>query len=397
MRDVLSPWANPVTYGVPFFLLAIAIELAALKWLDRGDGSAVARGGAPSSTPRKNRYAGYAGKDATTSLLMGAGSLISISAVKAAGFVVYIVLYTHVAPWHLSMRAWWAWALALTGVDLAYYWYHRFTHRVRVGWAAHQAHHSSEYMNFGTALRQKWNPWFDFFFWLPLPLLGVPPWALYVCYGFNLVYQFFVHTELVKKLPRAIELVFNTPSHHRVHHGSDPIYLDRNYGGILIVWDRMFGTFQAELHRPTYGLTHPVGTYNLIKLQYGDYAALWRDVRSASSWRDRLGYVFMPPRWEPASAPIITNNVAMGSQLCVVPCSTRTTRPSGRPCGNSSTPRSRRTTPSGMRPASSPASSTTSWPSSGCSALRSLRSTAAPGSPPSSTPRSRPRSWRWRA
>jgi hypothetical protein len=165
MRDVVNPWANPVTYGVPFFLLAIAIELAALKWLDRGDGSALPRGDAPPSTPRKTGYAGYKGKDATTSLLMGAGSLISISAVKAAGFAVYIVLYAHVAPWHLSMRTWWAWALALTGVDLAYYWYHRFTHRVRVGWAAHQAHHSSEYMNFGTALRQKWNPWFDFFFW----------------------------------------------------------------------------------------------------------------------------------------------------------------------------------------------------------------------------------------
>src|SRR2546429_8620605 len=114
MRDVLSPWANPVTYGVPFFLLAIVIELAALKWLDRGDGSALPRGADPPSVPRKTGYTGYMGQDATTSLLMGAGSLISISAVKAAGFAVYIVLYARVAPWHLSMRAWWAWALALT-------------------------------------------------------------------------------------------------------------------------------------------------------------------------------------------------------------------------------------------------------------------------------------------
>jgi sterol desaturase/sphingolipid hydroxylase (fatty acid hydroxylase superfamily) len=285
MHEVLDPWANPVTYGVPFFVLAIVIELLALKWLDRDGGTR-----------------GYLGRDSATSLLMGAGSLITISAVKAAGFVVYIVVYTHVAPWHLSMRTWWSWAVAITGVDLAYYWYHRFTHRVRVGWAAHQAHHSSAYMNFGTALRQKWNPWFDFFFWLPLPLLGVPPWALYVAYGFNLVYQFFVHTELVGKLPRAAEFIFNTPSHHRVHHGSDPIYLDRNYGGILILWDRAFRTFQGELHRPAYGLTTPVGTYNLISLQYGAYAELWRDIRSARSWQDRLGYLFRPPRWEPAPA-----------------------------------------------------------------------------------------------
>ena len=96
--------------------------------------------------------------------------------------------------------------------------------------------------------------------------------------------------------------MFNTPSHHRVHHGSDPIYLDKNYAGILIVWDRMFGTFQPELFRPTYGLTHPVETYNLVKLPYGHYAELWRDVRQATSWHDRLGYLFMPPDWQPGSA-----------------------------------------------------------------------------------------------
>jgi sterol desaturase/sphingolipid hydroxylase (fatty acid hydroxylase superfamily) len=298
MGDVLDPWANPVTYGVPFFLLAIALELLVLNRLGR-DGDVT----------------GYQGKDAATSLLMGAGSLVTISAVKVAGFVAYTVVYAHVALWHLPMRTWWSWVLAIVGVDLAYYWYHRFTHRVRVGWAAHQAHHSSEYMNFGTALRQKWNPWFDFFFWLPLPLLGVPPWALYVAYGFNLVYQFFIHTELVKKLPRPVEFIFNTPSHHRVHHGSDPVYLDRNYGGILILWDRAFRTFQPELHRPAYGLTRPVGTHNLITLQYGEFAALWRDIRSARSWQDRLGYAFMPPEWQPSPLRNTVGHGPAGSQL----------------------------------------------------------------------------------
>ena len=142
----------------------------------------------------------------------------------------------------------------LVVLDLAYYCNHRFVHRVNIGWAAHQAHHSSEYMNFATALRQKWNPWFEFFFWLPLPFLGFAPWTLYVAFSINLVYQFFVHTETIDRLPRPIELVLNTPSHHRVHHGSDPEYLDKNYAGILIVWDRMFGTFQPERQRPTYGL-----------------------------------------------------------------------------------------------------------------------------------------------
>jgi sterol desaturase/sphingolipid hydroxylase (fatty acid hydroxylase superfamily) len=107
---------------------------------------------------------------------------------KAAVFFVYIALYSCVAPWHLGMRTWWSWALVIVGVDFAYYWQHRFVHRVRVGWAAHQAHHSSEYMNFATALRQKWNPWFDFFFWLPLAALGVAPWAIYFAFGINLVH-----------------------------------------------------------------------------------------------------------------------------------------------------------------------------------------------------------------
>ena len=138
---------------------------------------------------------------------------------------------------------------------------------------------------------------------LALGALGVAPWAISVAFGVNLIFQFFVHTELVDKLPRPVELVFNTPSHHRVHHGSDPIYLDRNYAGILIVWDRMFGTFQPELHRPKYGLTYKVETYNMVKLQYGHYADLWRDVRDASSWRDRVGYLFMPPNWQPAPPP----------------------------------------------------------------------------------------------
>jgi sterol desaturase/sphingolipid hydroxylase (fatty acid hydroxylase superfamily) len=204
-------------------------------------------------------------------------------------------------PWKLPADTWWSWAAMLVLVDLGWYFAHRFAHRVRIAWAGHQAHHSSEYFNFGTALRQKWNPWTEALFWLPLPLLGFPPWMIYIAFSFNLIYQFFIHTETVGKLPAPIELVFNTPSHHRVHHGSDPEYLDKNYGGILIVWDRMFGSFQEELHRPRYGLTKPVDTYNLIKLQYGEYARMISDVRRAQSWRDRLGYVFGPPGWTAAA------------------------------------------------------------------------------------------------
>jgi len=283
VHDLLDPLQNPVTYAVPFFVLSILVELAALKWLDHDD-----------------NVTGYALEDARTSITMGIGSIFFLTVFKVGTFFVYSAISTHLAPLHLPTDTWWYWVLLIVGLDLAYYGNHRFVHRVNIGWAAHQAHHSSEYMNFATALRQKWNPWFEFFFWLPLPFLGFAPWTLYVAFSINLVYQFFVHTETIDRLPRPVELVFNTPSHHRVHHGSDPEYLDRNYAGILIVWDRLFGTFQPERQRPTYGLTKPVETFNLITLEYGDYAAIARNVRRATSWRERLGYVFGPPGWAPA-------------------------------------------------------------------------------------------------
>ncbi len=281
MQELLDPAKNPVTYAVPFFVLSIAIELAALKWLDDDEAT------------------GYERRDARASLLMGLGSLVSMTVLKVATFFLYLWVYENVAPFHLPTGEWWAWLGAIVVLDFFYYWSHRFVHRARVGWAAHQAHHSSQYMNFATALRQKWNPWFEALFFLPLPLLGVHPALLWAAWGVNLVYQFFVHTETIGRLPRPIELVFNTPSHHRVHHGSDPEYLDTNYAGILIVWDRLFGSFQPEVQRPTYGLTKNKDTYNVLSLEFGDYAELWRDVRGARSWRERLSYLFRPPGWVP--------------------------------------------------------------------------------------------------
>ncbi|MDT9593665.1 sterol desaturase family protein [Nocardioides zeae] len=283
MLDVLDPLKNPVTYAAPFFVLTILIELAALRWLDHDD-----------------NLTGYALRDARASISMGVVSLVFLTAFKVVTFFGFVAVSAYLAPWHLPVDTWWYWVLLVVGLDLGYYAHHRFSHRVRIAWAGHQAHHSSEFMNFGTALRQKWNPWFEFFFWLPLPLLGFAPWTLYVAFGVNLVYQFFTHTELVDRLPRPVEYVFNTPSHHRVHHGSDPEYLDRNYGGILIVWDRLFGTFAPERHRPTYGLTTKVDTFDLIELQYGHYREIWQDLRSARSWRERAGYLFGPPGWRPA-------------------------------------------------------------------------------------------------
>ncbi|AHH18654.1 putative fatty acid hydroxylase [Nocardia nova SH22a] len=272
---------TPLLYALPVFILLIVVEAATLR--DHDDAEVT----------------GYLARDTRTSLSMGFGSLASSLIFKLATLVVFVFLWKYVALWHIPTGTWWSWVLLMVVIDLAWYCNHRFSHRVRIGWAAHQAHHSSEYFNLGTALRQKWNPWSEAIFWAPLPLLGFAPWTIYVAFMFNLIYQFFTHTEAIGKLPRPIEFVLNTPSHHRVHHGSDPEYLDKNYGGILIIWDRMFGTFQQELHRPTYGLTTPVGTYNLLKLQYGEFAGIIRDVRGARRLRDKLGYIFAPPGWQP--------------------------------------------------------------------------------------------------
>lgn len=283
LSTVLAQLNDPAGYAVPVFALFILIEVLALRFLDD-----------------ENEPKGYHGVDTRTSLTMGVGSLVVGIFYKSLALLAYVAIYVYLAPWHLPANAWWTWALLIVAVDVLWYTYHRFSHRVRIGWAAHQAHHSSEYFNFGTALRQKWNPWFEGVAWMPLPFLGFPPWLIYTAFSVNLIYQFFTHTEKVGTLPKPIEFVFNTPSHHRVHHGSDPEYLDKNYAGILIIWDRMFGTFQQELHRPTYGLTTPVNTYNVFQLQYGEYGAIVRDVRRAHGLRDRLGYVFGPPGWTPS-------------------------------------------------------------------------------------------------
>jgi sterol desaturase/sphingolipid hydroxylase (fatty acid hydroxylase superfamily) len=288
---------DPSLLAVPFFVLFIILELVALKVLEDGDEDPGTVGSAAGATAA---MMGYAARDSQASLSKGLGSVVINVFARAAALVGYAALYA-VTPLRLDPHDWWTWVIALLLVDLLWYSYHRSSHRIRVLWAMHQAHHSSVHFNYTTALRQKWNPWGELLFWVPLPLLGIPPWMIFFVFSLNLVYQFWVHTETVPKLWRPIELVFNTPSHHRVHHASDAEYLDRNYGGILIVWDRLFGTFREEQHRPTYGLTHPVTTFNPFRLQYAELAQMVREVRAARRWRDRLGYLFAPPGWSPES------------------------------------------------------------------------------------------------
>jgi sterol desaturase/sphingolipid hydroxylase (fatty acid hydroxylase superfamily) len=274
---------DPLTYALPVFVLFIALEIISLRVL---------------AEEAPGQYRGVEFHDSRTSIIAGLGSLVVNIGARTLALVGYAALFA-LSPLRLDAQRWYTWLLVLLMVDLLWYCYHRASHRVRLMWAGHQAHHNSVYFNLTTAVRQKWNPWFELLFWVPLPLLGVPPWMIFTAFSINLIFQFFVHTERVGTLPAPVEFVFNTPSHHRVHHASDKDYLDKNYGGILIVWDRLFGTYAQETHRPTYGLTKNIDTFNPFKVQYHEYGALWRDVRRAHGWRERFGYVFAPPGWIP--------------------------------------------------------------------------------------------------
>jgi sterol desaturase/sphingolipid hydroxylase (fatty acid hydroxylase superfamily) len=197
-----------------------------------------------------------------------------------------------------TQHSWWGIALCFLGVDFGYYWYHRMSHRVRALWAIHVTHHSSELMNFSTALRQPvLEHLIDWLWFVPLAFAGFSAKLILLCYGFNLIYQFFIHTEVVYKFPRWIELIFNTPSHHRVHHGTNAEYIDRNYGGVLIVWDRMFGSFVEEKAPVEYGILHPVHSYNPLYLAFHLWADIRRDVLRPSSLWIKLKMIFAPPGW----------------------------------------------------------------------------------------------------
>jgi sterol desaturase/sphingolipid hydroxylase (fatty acid hydroxylase superfamily) len=183
------------------------------------------------------------------------------------------------------------------GVEFCYYWFHRTSHRVRWFWSAHVVHHSGERMNFTTAMRQSLlysiTGWWLFF--MPLVLLGVPPAVVFFLYAVDLSYQYFVHTESVGKLPAWYEYWFDTPSNHRVHHGRNPQYIDKNYGGVLICFDRWFGTFEAEVEEVEYGIPRQIKSYNLLVLNFHEFADMWRAVFKSGSLAARLKHLWAPP------------------------------------------------------------------------------------------------------
>lgn len=275
---------NLIHLAIPAFLLLLGLEAVAGAMMRRDL---------------------YEWRDTAASLTMGIGNVIIALATKALAFAVLSWLYA-VAPLHLGF-AWWVWILAFFAEDLSYYAFHRTSHQCRLFWASHVVHHSSQRYNLGTALRQTWTGGsMSFVFWLWMPLAGFHPVMILTLQSISLPYQFWIHTEIVRTMG-PLEAVINTPSHHRVHQASNGRYLDRNHAGTLIIWDRIFGTFEPEIEPPVYGLTKNINSYNPFRIAFHEWKDIVRDVRHASDWRTRWKYVFGPPGWKPQARAAAQN------------------------------------------------------------------------------------------
>ena len=271
-----------IYYAIPFFLATLLLE----HWLVRRKELAA---------DGQTKLAGFTTKDSFASLTMGLGFLAINAGLKLLPFAGLAWLYQF-RLFDIPV-VWWSWVLLLVAEDFCYYWFHRLHHEVRTLWAAHVNHHSSTHYNFTTALRQSWTtPFTGFLFWVPLPLLGFPIEMILIQKSISLLYQYWLHTELIGKLD-GFGVIFNTPSHHRVHHGRNPIYLDRNHAGIFIIWDKIFGTFEPEAETVDYGLTKNIHTYNPVRIAFHEWGAMLKDLWNAKSWRGRLGYLVMRPGW----------------------------------------------------------------------------------------------------
>ena len=274
--------AEILYYAIPFFILLLVVEYLSYRHL--GD--------------EAEELVGFESRDTRTSLTMGLGNVAINVGWKFAVVAAYAAVY-ELTPLRLDPGDWWVWVALFFADDFSYYWFHRISHESRVFWASHVVHHSSQHYNFSTALRQTWVPMTYFPFWIWMPAVGFEVWMVLLAQSWSLIYQFWIHTERIRKLPSPLEAVLNTPSHHRVHHGVNEQYLDRNYGGILIVWDRLFGTHEPEGERVRYGLTTQLRTFRPVRVAFHEYIAMWHDLRRAPRWRDKLGIVFRGPGWTP--------------------------------------------------------------------------------------------------
>ena len=240
----------------------------------------------------------FTGKDAWASISMYWGWVLISLVWLPLAHALYGFAHSY-AIWPLLEPQWYHWLLLIVLEDFCFYWFHRCSHHIRILWASHVNHHSSEEYNLTTAVRQTWTPFYAFIFWMPLPWLGFPPHMVIWVQAASLLYQSLLHTKVINRLG-IFEYFMNTPSHHRVHHASNVGYLDRNCGGVFIIWDRLFGTFAKEVEPVKYGLTHDINTYNPFKIAMHEYISIYKHVKQARSLKEIFGYIFFSPGWSPA-------------------------------------------------------------------------------------------------
>ncbi len=286
----INSFAYPI--AIPFFIALILIEIY-LGWKDRQQNHEV--------------------KDTSVNIASGVVFFVISLLTKSLKVLLFFYIYNNFRIFTIDYTSIVSWIILFFLDDFTFYWGHRLAHSISFYWASHVVHHSSERFNFSTALRKTWT--YDvtghFLFWIWLPMIGFNPLQLFAIKTLNFIYQYWIHTEKVKKLPKLIEFFFNTPSHHRVHHGSDLKYLDKNHGGVLIIWDKLFGTFQVEEETPKYGLTSNIKTYNLFNVEFHEWKNLLTRVYNSKSFINGLNYLIKPPGWSHDKRTLTTKELRL--------------------------------------------------------------------------------------
>lgn len=269
---------NPIILSIPVFFILIGLELVVDKLRKKSN---------------------YRFNDAITNISCGIGEQVTGVFFKLTVVGLYQFLFEHYALLNIPVN-WTTGILLFIGVDFFYYWFHRYSHVINLFWGGHVVHHQSEEYNLSVALRQGWfQKFFSFGFYLPLAVIGFEPVQFLTVSSLVTLYQFWIHTKNINKMG-VLEYVLNTPSHHRVHHGVNPKYIDKNHAGTFIIWDKMFGTFQAEEEEPTYGITHPINTWDPLSANLHHWKQMYLGIKQMRSPGDKLRYIFMPPGWRPA-------------------------------------------------------------------------------------------------
>lgn len=268
---------SPVVIAIPMYFILMAVEMITLRF---------------------QKHPGYRLNDAITNINCGVISQVTGVFIKVLSIGIYTLIYENLAFIQIPNNIW-TFLLLFFLYDLCYYWAHRKSHEINLFWGGHVVHHSSEEYNLSVALRQSSTQtiW-TFFFYFPLALLGFDPVMLVLASGINLLYQFWIHTEAIGKMG-FLEKFMNTPSHHRVHHGRNPKYIDKNHGGTFIIFDKWFGTFQEEEETPTYGITTPVNSWNPFWVNLSHYATMKEELALIPNWGDKIRYLFNKPGWLP--------------------------------------------------------------------------------------------------